>query len=374
MKVLIVGPLPDPIDGCSYANQVLVRALRNRGHSVETVDTASRSISGQHGSFSLKKTLAFVLSYLGLPLVVHAEVVYLTPGQTFFGLLKYAPFLALAKLLHKPCVIHLHGNHLGTHYAGLRGFMRWVFRRCVQQSAAGIVLSESLKSNFVGLLPEAKVFVVENFAGDALFAVPEHAKPSDRLRILYLSNLMRGKGILVLLEALHLLKTRGVPFQTVLAGQMEMGIETEIKHWLVLLDDCVEYIGPVNGEAKRNLLEEANVFALPTHYPMEGQPISILEGLATGNIIVTTDHAGIPDIVGPSQGILVPVKDANALADAFEKISVDLPTVLTRYSESNRAYARSRFTEGAFADRILAVLKHVVAEAAVNQVLPNEPT
>ena len=36
---------------------------------------------------------------------------------------------------------------------------------------------------------------------------------------------------------------------------------------------------------------------LPTYYKMEGQPISILEAMATGNVILTTRHAGIPDVV-----------------------------------------------------------------------------
>lgn len=374
MNVLIVGPLPEPIDGCSYANQVLLRLLRGRGHSVETVDTAARIISGQHGRFSLKKASAFLLTYLGLPRVVRAEVVYMTPGQTFFGLLKYAPFMALARLLRKPYVIHLHGNHLGTQYARLGGIRRWFFLRCVRNAAAGIVLSESLRSNFDGLLPPSKVFVVENFAGDALFAPPAAEKPADQLRILYLSNLMRDKGILVLLEALRQLRSRGVAFHARLAGQMESGIGAEIRQALGQLGDSTEYLGPVHGEAKRQVLEEANVFVLPTHYPMEGQPISILEGLATGNIIVTTRHAGIPDVVGLEHGFLVPIQDATALADAFASVSANLPDAVARFSGPNRAYARTRFTEKAFVDRVFAVLEHVAPKGRAHRVLPNEPT
>ena len=54
-----------------------------------------------------------------------------------------------------------------------------------------------------------------------------------------------------------------------------------------------DYIGIVNGKAKKNLLEWGNVFVLPTFYKMEGQPISILEAMATKNLVVTTNHAGI---------------------------------------------------------------------------------
>lgn len=374
MRVIIVGPFPDPIDGCSYANQVLLLSLRSRGLAVHALDTADRVISGQHGRFSLKKVLSFSVAYLGLPRVARADVVYLTPGQTFFGLLKYAPFMVLAKLLRKPYVLHLHGNHLGAHYARLTGLKRVLFRLCVQGASAGIVLSESLRANFDGLLPASRVFVVENFAGDALFEPPAHTKSVDRLHVLYLSNLMRDKGVLVLLEALQRLKHRGVDFRARLAGQMEAGIEADIRRGLECLGESAEYLGPVRGEVKRRVLEDANVFVLPTHYPMEGQPISLLEGLATGNVIVTTCHAGIPDIVGPEHGFLIPVRDVDALADALQRIADDLTNALARYSESNRAYARSRFTETAFANRVLAVLEHAAHKRNATKRLQDEPT
>lgn len=373
MRVLIVGPLPEPIDGCSYANQVLLSALRGRGLTAEAVDTAARVISGQHGRFSLKKVLAFVLFYRHIPRVAHTDVVYLTPGQTFFGLLKYAPFMALAKVFSKPYVIHLHGNHLGAQYANLTGLKRLLFRLSVKGAAAGIVLSESLRANFDGLLPATRVFVVENFAGDALFEPPPNAKEAGQLRVLYLSNLMRDKGVLVLLDALQRLKHRGVDFHARLAGQLESGIREDICQGLENLGEYAEYLGPVRGEAKRRVLEEANVFVLPTHYPMEGQPISILEGLATGNVIVTTRHAGIPDIVGPEHGFLIPVRDVEALADALQHIANDLPAALRRYSESNRVYARSRFTETAFANRVLAVLEHATQKRYETKILPHDP-
>ena len=53
----------------------------------------------------------------------------------------------------------------------------------------------------------------------------------------------------------------------------------------------------MGGEQKRKLLKECYIFALPTRYPNEGQPISILEAMGNGMFIITTNHAGIPDIV-----------------------------------------------------------------------------
>lgn len=369
----MVGPFPEPIDGCSYANQTLLDALRSRGHTVETVDTASRVISARHGKFSVKKVLLFLLAYRGLLRICRAQVVYVTPGQTLLGLIKYAPFMVLAKVLRKPYVIHLHGNHLGTHFAGLKGSRRELFKLCVQGASAGIVLSKSLRANFDGLLPSRLVFIVENFAGEALFASRERSKPLDRLRILYLSNLMREKGVFVLLDALQRLKDRGVDFHARFAGRVEVGMENEFHDAFARLGDSVEYLGPLKGEAKTIALEEANVFVLPTHYPMEGQPIALLEALATGNVVIATDHAGIPDVIGPDQGFLIPAMSPIALADALERISTNLAKTVLRFSESNRAYARGRFTEEAFTERVLTVLNHVTLDMPARGVLPHDP-
>lgn len=57
---------------------------------------------------------------------------------------------------------------------------------------------------------------------------------------------------------------------------------------------------------------------MPTRYPNEGQPISILEAMGNGMFIITTDHAGIPDIVGTENGIVL---KTNAKAvDVFDVI------------------------------------------------------
>lgn len=350
------------MNGCSYANAVFLRRCSEAGYSVLVVDTSGHAISGEQGErFSLRKTLSFLRVYRGLHRLASARVLYITPGQTFFGLLKYAPIMSLAKFWGRPYVIHVHGNHLGAHYEQLCGIKKRLFHHYVSGSAAGIVLSESLRANFNGLLPPEKVFVVENFAGDAIFRQVAAKKATARLEVLYLSNLMREKGIFSLLDALLLLKQQCVPFRARIAGCLETGISTEFEQRLTQLAPEVEYVGPVAGQAKMDLLREANVFVLPTYYTMEGQPISLLEGMAAGNIIVTTRHAGIPDIVDESNGYLLPVRDSHALAACLGQIASELPTQIERFSAHNQSVARERFTEQAFVEKILGVLDRVTS-------------
>jgi glycosyltransferase involved in cell wall biosynthesis len=78
------------------------------------------------------------------------------------------------------------------------------------------------------------------------------------------------------------------------------------------LEDFVTYHGIVGGKQKQDLLKKCDIFALLTRYPNEGQPISILEAMGNGMMIITTNHAGIPDIVEDGvNGVVVDKKLLN---------------------------------------------------------------
>lgn len=359
MKVLIIGPFPLPIDGCSYANKILQQNFVAEHVAHDTVNTNTSVISSKQGNqFSFKKAFSFIPVYFGAFKIFSNDVVYLTPGQTFFGIVKYSPFILLCILSNKPYVIHVHGNYLGKQYQLLTGIKKKIFHFLLSKCAAGIVLSKSLVHNFDGLIPLSKVFVVENFVDNTLYStVPQ--KRTDKLGIIYLSNLMREKGILDVLDALLLLQKSNIPFEATIAGSMEVGIKPEIESRLQQLGSSVAYVNTITGDKKKQKLQEANVFVLPTYYKMEGQPISLLEGLATGNIIISTQHAGIPDIIGADNGYLVKPQSPQEIAACLEKIYADIPGNVQRFADVNRNYAASTFTENKFFNKIFEVLKLV---------------
>lgn len=361
MKVLIIGPFPEPINGCSYANKVLFDNLIQKGEIVKKINTSTQNLSSSQGTtFSILKALSFLKVYLEAYKVINSNVVYLTPGQTFFGVLKYAPFVLLSMVFKKSYVIHVHGNYLSTEYQMLKGVKKRIFKFLLKNASAGIVLSELLKGNFKNILDDSKVFIVNNFVGDNLIkAYSLEKKCKDIPRILYLSNLMSQKGILDLLEALVILKNEGLEFTAKLAGNIENSILNEVDEKLQILKDHISFLGLVKGDHKIKILIESNIFILPTYYVMEGQPISILEAMATGNIIVTTPHAGIPDIMGSKNGFFVETKNPRQIADCLTKISQNLSDNVLLFSDYNANYARVNFTELNFSNAILNIFKAI---------------
>ena len=153
------------------------------------------------------------------------------------------------------------------------------------------------------------------------------------------------------------LNDKGVNFEANIAGSIETGLKDEVEFRLNKLGSKVVYLGTILGDEKTQKLIEANVFVLPTYYTMEGLPFSLLEAMATGNILITTKHAGISDVVTASNGFLVEKRSSVMIADVIERLSKDLTRYVNEISKYNMAYARSNFTEKNFTDKVLAVLQ-----------------
>ena len=118
------------------------------------------------------------------------------------------------------------------------------------------------------------------------------------------------------------------------------------------LDAYVTYHGIVDGEKKRDLLKLCDFFALPTRYPNEGQPISILEAMGSGMFVITTDHAGIPDIVENGvNGIVIP-KDSLDVEQCFRMLSAFSREELRSNMQHNRIIAMEKYTQRKYIENL----------------------
>ncbi len=293
--MLLIGPLPPPITGISLANKVVYENFPKYFPyiKVQYIDTSIPIFENKITKFQKIKTSLFM--YKNLYKLFYVDKVYITPGQTFAGVLRYAPFILLAKVFKKEIILHSHGNFLHQEYERSGKLKKIIMNFILSKADKGIVLSPSLKKNLGYFIPEERIFIVYNFVEDYLLeSIPE--KNFDEIRIIFLSNLMYEKGILDLLEALTLLKKKDINFKAKLAGNIEARIKEEIERYLKDLKGYVEYVGVVDKEDKKELLNWGNIFVFPTFYHREAQPISILEAMAMGNAVLTTRHGGIPDI------------------------------------------------------------------------------
>ncbi len=296
-KICFIAQFPPPIHGLSKAVETLYESTLNQEYDFERINiTDNRKF--------IKNLLTISKS--------NADLFYFTISQTKGGNFRDLIILKLLILQRKKCLVHLHGGYYRTLIDGLNSWQKEANYKTISKAEGAIVLGASLKWIFEGMLPEEKIFIVPNCVDDKyLMSDKEFEKKIDAIldkrikHVLYLSNFIKSKGYPQILEMAKEEKakyergeTRNYHFD--FAGKFFD--EKEKKYfWRFVkdnkLDDYITYHGIVSGEKKRKILQLSDIFVLLTRYPNEGQPISILEAMGNGMIILTTDHAGIPDIV-----------------------------------------------------------------------------
>ncbi|HET9481744.1 MAG TPA: glycosyltransferase family 4 protein, partial [Candidatus Polarisedimenticolia bacterium] len=154
------------------------------------------------------------------------------------------------------------------------------------------------------------------------------AGSSDPSRLVTVTRLKEKKGFPWLLEALDHLRRKGVDFTLEIYGEGDQRGRIESRVNELGLQDRVSLKGAIPHERIPSVLAAAGVFVLPCvvlpNQDRDGIPNTIIEALASGLPVVSTAISGIPEAVRDGQtGLLVPERDAWALAAALERMMTD---------------------------------------------------
>jgi glycosyltransferase involved in cell wall biosynthesis len=201
----------------------------------------------------------------------------------------------------------------------------------------------------------ARIELVRNGVDMQRFA-PNGGAPQGEFRMLTVSRLVEKKGLPVLIEACHLLRERGFSFQCEIVGKgaQKALLDHLVKQWN--LGAHVKLAGAMAHQEVMQRYHDAHVVVLPCIVGQDGNqdglPVSIVEALASGVPVVATPISGVPEAVRDNEnGLLVPPADANALADALQKLISD-PALLARLRDNARASVLDQFDERRTAHRL----------------------
>ncbi|WP_439131145.1 glycosyltransferase family 4 protein [Polaribacter sp.] len=295
-SILLIGPFPKPITGLSLANEILYKGLVEKNNKVDFINMSYHRFEEVLGKFNFDKMLFFIKLNFKAFKIYNYDSIYITIGQSFFGVLKYALFFLVARIFNKSITVHLHGNQLRKMYEKQSFLKNKLVKSILQLSNYGIVLSNSLKPNLEFFLKEENIFIVENFVENNLYLSPVENKLKDysTLKIAYISNLMTEKGVFYLLDSLVALNKKGFLFEAKFAGNIDSSIESKVMTYFKE-NSNIEYLGVVRSSEKKELLLWSNTFVFPS-YLIEGLPISILEAIITKNEVITTKHPALIDV------------------------------------------------------------------------------
>ena len=344
-NILLIGILPPPINGQTVAFQALVDEM-----NVETL-----TLSGKRNATFNKILIYFGLLFrLIFKLILRKYVVYHTISQSKEGFTRDFPIVILAKILGSRIIVHIHGGNYDGFYQAQKPFIQRKIRQMLMQSDSIIVLSESMKNMF-DFEPQlfSKISVVKNglpwsIEDNSLKIKKLSTINGSSIKIIFLSNLIESKGYLDVLEATSLLVNEyGYNIIADFCGEFIHYYDakrftslSKAKAYFYAfiaknkLENHVNYHGIVEVEKKKELLNEAHFFVLPTNYINEGQPISIIEAMAYGCVVLTTDYRGISDMITIYEsGVYVKYNNPKEIAFEIHNL-IQYPTEYQRISKN----------------------------------------
>lgn len=255
--------------------------------------------------YSLVAT-TFRLIFCGNIRIVHIHT------ASFNSFKRSALFISLAKCFKRKVVIHIHGGGFKEYYEKNTSFVRKYLLKC----DIIIALTQYWKEYFNGLGFE-NVVIVPNIVDSPV--MQERKCNDDKIHILYLGLITKAKGIYDLLDVINEHKTE-------LEGRITLRVggngETDTLQNIIKeynLSQIVKFEGWVSGDKKVELLNNADVFILPSY--TEGLPISILEAMSYKLPVISTPVGGIPEVIETGEnGLLFTPGDKDALYNAIIKL------------------------------------------------------
>jgi glycosyltransferase involved in cell wall biosynthesis len=321
--ILCVGPTGVPLTGQALATETWTT------RSISQVIAVNNNFEGKTRLARFSYSLALPLRVLSACWRKKPDAMYLSMKRSKFGMLTdLFAVLAYRSTSRGPVIVHLHGADLAlalnSYFTGQVAHLLW---RSVTDV---IILSPRMKEQLQSL-PPRRIHVVGNFS--EMFATPVAVEEKvatlgkRTMHVVYLSNIMYSKGFLYLIEAVKMLQDEGRRVHLSLAGQALND------HWMTAVEAQealkmglsigIRYLGIVSGDAKRELLSIADVLVLPTFYPTEAQPISLIEGMAFGAVPLTTRHNYNEDYLDLRAALFVEKKSTSAIANALRQLLDD---------------------------------------------------
>lgn len=162
----------------------------------------------------------------------------------------------------------------------------------------------------------------------------------EKFTFLCISRLIRDKGVMEYLNACRIIKSLHPGVRCMLVGPFDSNPSAvkpeELKPYID--DGSIEFFGE-QRDVKR-YIDQCSVYVLPSY--REGTPKTVLEAMACGRAIITTNAPGCREtVIDVKNGLLVPVKNVRALVDAMELFISD-PELAKTMGKNSRKIAEDK--------------------------------
>lgn len=366
-RILFIAPLPPPVHGSAVVSQQIKDSKKiNEAFQCDWVNLSTSRNMGEIQRFKfikLWRMFSSIVKTLWLLTTRNYDLCYIALACYGKPFLKDAPFALLCKLFQKKLVIHQHNKGMS------RDVYRWPFRwllPLVYRNARVILLSWRLYPDIEKVVKEEDVLICPNGIKvntnnhqNAKVNTNRKEETNEVPKLLFLSNLIESKGVIVLLNALKILLERGYSFQCDFVGGETKEIDAKRFDEEVTdrgLNNVTFYMGKKYGKEKWDVFKQSDIFIFPTYYGNECFPLVLLEAMVHHLPVVTTNEGGIADmVVNGKNGFICERKDPKSLADCIAILLNDKNLCQKMGNEGYRIL-KERFTEEQFEKKMLEIL------------------
>lgn len=359
-KVLFILHIPPPVHGAAMVGQ-FIRDSQIINTSIEGkyINLSTSSSIEEIGQGGLKKIWMILSLYWTVffqILKFKPHYCYITLTASGVGFYKDAIIALISKFFGCKNVYHFHNK--GVKNCQHKRFDNYLYKKVFSNSKV-ILLSHLLFEDVKKYVNSDQLIVCPNGIPDMAEQFSKDTNSADsKVKLIFISNLIKSKGILDALEAVSKFKNLNFEFQIV-------GAEADLSEKDILnkitdlgIEDKVSYLGKKYGEDKFRLLSGADIFVFPTFYHNECFPLSIIEAMSFGLPVVSTNEGAIPDLVLDNEnGLIIEKRNIQQLANAIQALILD-KDLRIKMGKFSRERFEEKYTLEKFEDSISKIFKN----------------
>lgn len=360
-RILFIMHMPPPVHGAAMMGKYIHDSkIVNDAFECRYINPTTASSLEDVGKVGIRKLRAFYSLLITIRKTVKdypPDLVYFTANACGGPFYKDFIIVELLKKMGCKIVVHYHNKGVSTRQD------RWLDNCLYRHFFKGlkvILLAEVLYKDVQKYVKRQDVQICPNGIPESIDYEPKAKRNNAVPHILFLSNLIESKGVIVLLDALKILKEKGYSFVCDFVGGETAEIDASRFDDEVNkrgLNDIAIYHGRKYGDEKMNIYKSSDIMVFPTFYHNECFPLVLLEAMQCGVACISTDEAAVPEIIDDGRsGYIVPKESdgkpsAARLAEAIEKLIVDPERCRLMGKEGRKKYEKE-YTLAVFENRI----------------------